>query len=145
MTPAQVRSRVRRIAATVPQPKEGVKLLLETLKDTSGSDCIAATYFWVYGAYLPIEKVMDSYRRHLMEAGWKEVYIDKTQIAPQAYERRIGVFSNRAHTLFVDRVDSIEWVVIRTGSYQQEYFLKEQAQRFEALFIMSVTVSSCSN
>jgi hypothetical protein len=142
VTPDQIRHKVRRIAAAVPQPKEGVELILETLKDSSGSDCIGAAYFWIYGTRVPLEEAFSSYRQVLIEEGWEERKIDETEIAPQFYKIMLGRFRKAGHTLFIDRIDDLDWAAARIGYYQEDY-LKKRAGEFVALFMMHVAASSC--
>jgi len=143
VTPTQIRHRVRQMAGSVPQPKEGVELLLEILKDSSGSDCIGASYFWIYGSDVPLEDAIYSYQKILSIEGWKEIEINETEIAPQFRRIMLGVFQKNDQTLFIDRIDDLNWVVATTGIYSEENYLKNRAKEFEALFMLSISASSC--
>ncbi len=142
MLPAQVRSRVKNTAETLPQP-ERVELLVETLRDRSGSDCIGAAYYWIYGSNTPLEEVVASYRVALLDAGWKEVEVDKAKIAPQFRERMLSRFRKGEYLLRIDRVD-IRKAVLFTDVYGQEATLLEaKAEEFEALLMITLSYSTC--
>lgn len=141
MLPVQVRNRVKNTAKILPQP-EGVELLIEALRDTSGSDCLGAAYYWVYGSNMPLEEVMASYRIALLDAGWEEVEVNKAQLAPQFRERRLGTFRKGEYLLRIDRID-IRQAVLFTGTYRQEATLEARAQEFKALLMITLSYSTC--
>ncbi len=140
-TPMYVESRVRKMAATLPRP-ERTELILEAIKNTSGSDCIGFTYYGVYGTNEPLEEVIELYRKALLDAGWEDGNIEKDKLAPQFRELILGAFHKEGYLLQIRHVGLHE-AISRTGAYEHKEVLESQAERFKVLFMIVLPFYVC--
>lgn len=141
VTPAEVKRYVEREANTLPQP-EGAELLAEALRDTSGSDCLGAAYYWLYGSNVPSEEIVASYRISLLDAGWEELEIDKLNIAPQFRERLLARFRKKGYLLTVERTD-IDGAVLFMRLWDNQAILEAKAREFREILLTTLSYATC--
>lgn len=141
VTPAEVKRYVERGAKTLPQP-EATELLAEALRNRSGSDCLGAAYYWLYGSNVPSEEIVASYRISLLDAGWEEVEIDKLNIAPQFRERLLARFRKEGYLLTVERTD-IDRAVLFMELRDDKTMLEAKAKEFREVLLIKLSYTTC--
>lgn len=137
--PAYIRYRLEKMAADLPQP-EGVELLAQTIRDRSGSDCIAFSYYWIYGPKMPLEEIFNSYRDALLKNGWKELQIDKSMLPPKFQKMQLGVFQREDYLLIIDRVEAQD-AILFSGLHNHKSYLDSKSMEYGYLLMITLSMS----
>lgn len=137
--PAYIRYRLERMATDLPQP-EGVELLAQTIGNRSGSDCIAFSYYWIYGPKMPLEEIFNNYRDALLKNGWKELQIDKSTLPPKFQETQLGTFQREDYLLIIDRVEAQD-AILFSGLHNQKSYLESKSMEYDYLLMITLSLS----